>query len=377
MIARRLQKEIEQSLKKYPAVGIVGSRQVGKTTLAKTIKKEFSKKTVYLDLELPSDLNKLYDPELYLGQFRDSLVIIDEVQRMPSLFSILRALIDQKRKSGRFLLLGSASPDFIRHSSESLAGRIIYHELSPLQIHETGADNFRRNWLRGGYPDSYLAKNNSESVSWREAFIKTYLERDIPQLGIRIPSIQLRRFWTMLAHVHGQLWNANSIANSLGLSAPTIRNYLDILCETFVARQLLPYHHNVKKRLIKSPKVYIRDTGLLHTLLNIQTMDDLQSNPALGRSWEGFAIEQIIGLMPQGWSAYFYRTNSGAEIDLLLFNARNRPIAIEVKYSASPKVDRGFWNSLPDIRCNKGFVVYPGNEQYPLGKGITTLPIKD
>jgi len=377
MIKRLLQEIVEKSLIKYPVVGILGSRQVGKTTLAKMIKNRMKRKVIYLDLELPSDLNKLQDPELYLGRFEDTLVIIDEIQRMLSLFPLLRALVDRKRTAGRFLILGSASPELIRHSSESLAGRIIYHELSPFSLAEINSESIQKLWLRGGYPKSYLLRSNDDSFTWREAFIKTYLEMDIPQLGIRIPAQHLRRFWTMIAHSHGQLWNASKIAGSLGVSAPTVRSYLDILEETFIVRQIQPYHPNIKKRLIKSPKVYIRDSGLLHTLLNIRTIEDLHGHPSLGSSWEGFVVEQFLGILPERWRAYFYRTGAGAEIDLILFDSKHKPVAIEVKYSMSPKVDRGFWNAYEDLSCKKGFVVYPGVEPYPLGKNVVTLPVKD
>lgn len=377
MIKRALQERVEKSLAKYSVVGILGSRQVGKTTLAKMLKERIGKKVVYLDMELPSDLNKLQDPELYLGQFTDALVIIDEIQRIPSLFPLLRALVDIKKAAGRFLILGSASPALIRHASESLAGRIIYHELSPFALPEIDGKRIKELWLRGGYPKSYLSENNEDSFTWREAFIKTYLEMDIPQLGIRIPAIQLRRFWTMLAHSHGQLWNASRIAGSLGISAPTVRNYLDILEETFIVRQLQPYHFNIKKRLIKAPRIYIRDSGLLHSLLNIRTSEDLASHPSLGSSWEGFVIEQIIGVLPPGHEAYFYRTNAGAEIDFVLLNNKGKPVAVEIKYSMSPKLERGFWNAYEDLKCGKGYVVYPGTESYPLGKNVFTLPAKD
>lgn len=377
MINRLLQEKAEKSLARYPVVGILGSRQVGKTTLAKMIKNRMKRKVIYLDLELPSDLNKLQDPELYLSRFEDTLVIIDEIQRMLSLFPLLRALVDRKRTAGRFLILGSASPELIRHSSESLAGRIIYHELSPFSLAEINSESIQKLWLRGGYPKSYLLRSNDDSFTWREAFIKTYLEMDIPQLGIRIPAQQLRRFWTMIAHSHGQLWNASKIAGSLGISAPTVRSYLDILEETFIVRQIQPYHSNIKKRLIKSPKVYIRDSGLMHTLLNIRTIEDLHGHPSLGSSWEGFIVEQILGILPERWQTYFYRTGAGAEIDLILFDSKHKPVAIEIKYSISPKVDRGFWNAYEDLSCKKGFVVYPGAESYPLGKNVFTMPVKD
>jgi predicted AAA+ superfamily ATPase len=374
---RTLELTIRESLKKYPVVGILGSRQTGKTTLAKEIQSTFNKKAVYLDLELPSDLNKLVDPELYLSQFTDDLVIIDEIQRIPSLFPIIRALVDHKRTAGRFLILGSASPELIKQASESLAGRIIYHELTPFTLQETGFRKIENLWLRGGYPESYLAKKDEDSYQWREAFIKTYLEMDIPQLGIRVPALQLRRFWTMLAHSHGGLWNASKIGGSLDRSAPTVRHYLDILQETFIVRQLQPYHSNLKKRLIKSPKVYVRDTGLLHTLLRIRELDDLQGHPSIGGSWEGFVIEQIIGAIPLVWQAYFFRTNAGAEIDLLLIDAKNRPVAVEIKYSLSPAVTRGFWNAYNDLGCKRGFVVYPGDETYPIGHNVFVLPLKE
>ncbi|MFH0997292.1 MAG: ATP-binding protein [Pseudomonadota bacterium] len=377
MIPRTQHDTILTSLKKYPVVSLIGSRQVGKTTLAKSVSEALRHDAIYLDLELPSDCNKLQDPELYLRQFSDTLVIIDEIQRMPSLFPVIRALVDQNRVGGRFLILGSASPDLLRHSSESLAGRIIYHELTPFNMFETDSESLERLWLCGGYPDSYLADNEKESFVWRESYIKTYLEMDIPQLGIRIPSVQLRRFWTMLAHSHGQLWNGNKIAGSLGVSTPTVRHYLDILEDTFVVRQLQPYHANVKKRLIKSPKVYIRDSGLLHTLLRIGNLDDLQGHPALGSTWEGFVIEQIISLLPNHREVYFYRTNAGAEIDLVFFDKKNKLVSIEIKYSMSPAVSRGFWNAYEDLTCKKGFIIYPGNEIYPVGKNVFAMPVRE
>jgi uncharacterized protein len=377
MINRLLQERVEKSLKRYPVVGILGSRQVGKTTLAKMIQARIGKRVIYLDLELPSDLNKLQDPELYLSRFEDALVIIDEIQRMSSLFPLLRSLVDRNRTAGRFLILGSASLELIRHSSETLAGRIIYHELSPFSLEETNNDNIQKLWLRGGYPESYISRHNDDSFTWREAFIKTYLEMDIPRLGIRIPSQQLRRFWTMIAHSHGQLWNASKIAGSLGISAPTVKNYLDILVETFIVRQIQPYHANIKKRLIKSPKVYIRDSGLLHTLLNLRTTEDLHGHPSLGSSWEGFIVEQILRILPDRWEAFFYRTGAGAEIDLVLLDSKHKPIAVEIKYSVSPKWEKGFWNAYEDLSCKKGFIIYPGVESYPLGKNVSTLPIKN
>ncbi len=377
MISRGIKNSILTSLNNFPIVGILGSRQVGKTTLAKQVQKQSKGEAVYLDMELPSDLNKFQEPELYLNQYLNALVIIDEIQRIPSLFPILRALVDKNRVPGRFLILGSASPDLIKQASESLAGRIIYHEMSPLYLREVGFDERKVHnlWLRGGYPESYLAGNGDVSSNWRESFIRTYLERDIPQLGIRVPAMQLRKFWMMLAHYHGQVWNASQIANSLGVSAPTVRHYLDILEETFIIRQLQPYAANVKKRLVKSPKVYIRDCGLLHTLLGIKTLDELQGHPALGKSWEGFAIEQIINMLSGDYGKYFYRTNAGAEIDLVIFRSYKNPVAFEIKYSSAPTVSKGFWNAFKDLNCGKGYIVYPGPESYPVGENIFTLPI--
>ena len=379
MILRELQHIIVESLKNFPVVGIIGSRQVGKTTLAKSIKQQHSQNAIYIDLELPSDLNKLQDPELYLSQFNDVLVIIDEIQRMPSLFPLIRALVDQKRTNGRFLILGSASPSLIKQSSESLAGRIQYHELTPFYLKEIGYDkkNMKNLWLKGGYPNSFLSNTDELSFQWRESFIKTYLERDIPQLGIHIPANQLHRFWTMLAHTHGQLWNASKIANSLGVSSPTVKKYLDILEQTFIIKQLLPYHANIKKRLVKSQKIYIRDSGLLHTLLNIKTFDDLNSHPALGNSWEGFVTEQINSLIPDSWQTFFIRTSAVAEIDLLIIDHHNNKIAIEIKYSISPKISKGFWHAYKDLSCHKGYIIYPGKESYPINNNVTVLPLQN
>ena len=377
MIKRILHKNIKNALATYPVVGLLGSRQVGKTTLAIELKKQF--KSTYLDLELHSDLNKLQNAELYLRNLQSDLVIIDEIQRKPDLFSLLRALVDEHKRPGRFLLLGSASPSLIKQASESLAGRISYFELSPFSIRELGDDEqtSMKLWLRGGYPDSYLSKDDHNSFLWRQSFIQTYLERDIPQLGIRIPALQLRRFWTMLAHNHGQLWNASQIANSLGLSAPTIRYYLDILHDSFIIKQLQPYHTNIKKRLVKSPKVYIRDSGLLHALLNLESEESVLSHPIVGSSWEGFVIEQLFSRLPAHTEKYFYRSSAGAEIDLVYVNADGKLIAVEIKFSLSPKPARGFWNAFTDLKCSGGFIIYPGRESYPISENVWTLPLSE
>jgi hypothetical protein len=272
--------------------------------------------------------------------------------------------------------LGSASPDLIRRASESLAGRIIYFELTPFTAAEVGADTPALNtlWLRGGYPPSYLAESHAASLDWRNAFIKTYLEQDLPQLGIRVPAFALQKFWTMVAHNHGQLWNASQLSSSLGVSSPTVKHYLDILTETFIVRQLPPYHANIKKRLVKSPKVYLRDTGLLHALLGIYSWDDLQGHPRAGSSWEGFIIEQLLAMLPEHGTGYFYRTSAGAEMDLVVFPTPQRAVAIEIKYSAVPKPTAGFWHALKDIGAATGYVIYPGEEYYPLAKNAWALP---
>ena len=376
MIPRSLEKKLLDTLSHFPVTALVGSRQVGKTTLAKVVADRCERDVVYLDLELPSDLNKLHSPELYLRNLFDSLVIIDEVQRLPELFPLLRSLVDQHRRAGRFLLLGSASPELIRHSSESLAGRICYHELSPFSLLETGADTVDTLWLRGGYPESYLAGSDEQSMVWRREFIATYLERDLPQLGIRIPAAQLRRFWIMLAHSNGQLWNASQLASSMGLSPTTIRRYLDILEDTFIVRQLQPWFVNTGKRLVKSPKIYLRDTGLLHSLLQLDCVDNLLAHPGVGNSWEGFVVEQLLNMMPNNYQAYFYRTSAGAEVDLVFVDGSN-VIAVEVKLSATPKLSRGFWNGFADLKCRKGFVVYPGDERYPVAENVDALPVSE
>ena len=374
MIRRKIYPDVVQSLGKFPIVGLLGSRQVGKTTLAKLIQKKYPS-SVYVDLELSSDFFKLEEPELYLSKLQDRLVIIDEIQRKPELFPLLRALVDQKRNPGRFLILGSSSPDIIKKSSESLAGRIIYHYLAPFSLLEIGAKNYEKLWLRGGYPESYLAKNNDDSFNWRNSFISIYLERDIPQLGIKIPSSQIRRFWTMLSHLQCQVANYSLIAKSMDLSTPTIRKYLDILEDTFMARALPSYFVNIKKRIMKSSKIYIRDNGLLHNLLGISNTDSLYSSPYLGNSWESFAIEQIINSLPKYWEFYYFRTQAGAEIDLLLLDQNKNPIAIEVKHSLAPKASKGFFNSIGDLNCSKAFLVYPGKDSYEIKKNVSTNSI--
>jgi uncharacterized protein len=379
MIKRKLEGIIKESLGNFPIVGIIGARQVGKTTLAKVLADEYNS-CIYLDLERPSDLAKLQEPELYLEAHRDKLVILDEIQRMPELFPILRAVVDSDRRKGRFLILGSASPDLLRQSSESLAGRIIYHELTPFTFDEVDWEDEPVNchWFRGGFPDSYLANSHEMSYQWREAFISTFLERDIPRLGIRIPSETLRKFWTMIAHFHGHLWNGSKIASSLGVTAPTVKHYLEILQSTFLVRSLPSYHLNIKKRLVKSPKVYLRDSGLLHALLRIRNEEELLGHPAIGASWEGWVVEQIAGLLSGSERLYYYRTAAGSEIDLLVQRSASQPLlAFEIKRTLRPSLSKGFLSALDDLENVQGYLVYPGSESFPLKENVQSLPVRE
>ena len=380
-VSRSLYPRLLESLQSFPVVGLVGPRQVGKTSLAKQLAGELAavgKSPVMLDLERPSDLAKLAEPELFLEPLAERLVIVDEIQLKPDLFGVLRSLVDAKRTPGRFLILGSAAPALIQHSSETLAGRVEFLELAPFNLHEVnGQDHLAAThlWQRGGYPPCYLASSDAASMRWREAFIRSYLERDIAQLGIRTSATTLRRFWLMLAHHHGQLWNASTLAGSLGLSAPSVRHYLDILESTFMVRVLQPYSANLGKRLVKSPKVYLRDSGLLHALLNLPDHQALMGHPVLGASWEGWVIEQILSQAPVGSRPYFFRTASGNEIDLLLELPGGKLRAIEIKHSASPKLGKGFNEVLDALQLEGGWVIAPVTEPYPATARARVLPL--
>ena len=365
-----------ESLQIFPVVGLVGPRQVGKTSLARQLALELGEGAVMLDLERPSDWARLAEPELFLAPLVDRLVILDEVQLRPHLFPVLRALVDAHRVAGRFLVLGQAAPALIQHSSETLAGRIEFLELAPFTLAEVdGVQHTRKLWNRGGFPNSFLATSDAASARWRDAFIRSYLERDIPQLGIRVSAATLRRFWLMLAHHHGQIWNASTIASSLGVSAPTVRHYVDILESTFMVRVLQPYSANLGKRLVKSPKIYFRDSGLLHALLNLPDHHALQGHPILGASWEGFVIEQVLAEAPRGTRANFFRTASGNELDLLLELPGGALRAIEIKHSATPKVGRGFAEALDSLKLEHGYVLAPVEAPYPLSARARVLPI--
>lgn len=375
MIPRTLLPRITSALANFPVVGLIGARQTGKTTLARAIAQQ-NPGSVHLDLERPSDLAKLTDPEAFLRHHAGRLVILDEVQRRPDLFPVLRVLADDVQRNNSFLVLGSASPDLLRQSSESLAGRVVYIELGPLTLSEVGTtgDATDKLWIRGGFPRSFLAPGDDTSFQWREAFIATCLERDLPQLGIRVPTGPMRRFWQMLAHLHGQLWNASDVARSLGVSAPTVNHYLAILEDTFLARRLQPYHTNISKRLTKRPRIYIRDSGLLHALLGVAGREQLFGHPRLGASWEGFVLEQISAALPAGWTIWFYRTAAGAEIDVVLVRAASPPIAVEIKASSTPQLEQGFRLAFADLGCRHGFCVYNGTEEYPLSESVTAIP---
>ncbi len=359
-------------LNNNPAVALLGARQVGKSTLAGMVIEEFPD-AIYLDLERPADLNKLHDPEAFFNQFSNQLICLDEIQRVPEIFLILRGIIDRKRRNGQFLILGSASRDLIRQSSESLAGRLSFIEIMPFTQPEIPFVESSRFWLRGGYPRSVLASEEEASVQWREDYIRTFLERDIPQLGFNIPANTLSRFWRMLAHCHGQVLNSSKLADSMGVSSHTIRKYIDLLTQTFVLRVLPPFATNIKKRLIKSPKIYIRDSGLLHSLLSIDTMEELFGNPVYGASYEGFIIENIVSLLPR-WQASFFRTSNGAEIDLILTKGQ-KTVAIEIKSSTSPRLSKGTWNAIDSIKPDVTLVIAPVEEQYPLAKNVMVKPL--
>lgn len=360
---------IKKNLKAYPVVAILGPRQCGKSTLAKQIGADY-----FFDLENPADVNRLSEPQLVLESLQ-GLIVIDEVQRMPDLFPLLRYLVDNKKQ--KYLILGSASRDLIRQSSESLAGRIHYHELGGFSLAEVGAASVHNLWLRGGYPRSFLAKTNEQSVLWRENYVSTFLERDVPQLGIQIPAITLRRFWTMVSHYHGQVINYSEIAGSFGISDVTVKKYLDILCGTFMLRQLPPWHGNLKKRLVKSPKIYFRDTGLFHSLQTINRFDDLMAHPKLGASWEGFAMHTLMRHL--GFSAerfYFWGTHSGAELDLFWQNG-GKNYGAEFKYSLQPKITKSMLSAQNDLHLHHLSILYPGKESYPIAKNVTVNALSD
>ena len=380
MIDRLVTPSIEHSLAEQAAVAIIGPRQVGKTTLAREIADK-SPGSLYLDLEAREDRDRLAEPALFLRQYENSLVVLDEIHRVPELFSSLRGIIDQGRRTGhgkgRFLILGSASIDLLRQSSESLAGRISYINMGPFNVLELPADEstLLQLWTRGGFPGSYLAPNDTVSLRWRDDFIRTYLERDVPLFGPRVPAGVLERLWTMLAHGQGTLLNASRLASALQITAPTVQRYIDLLSDLLLVRRLQPFHNNAGKRLVKSPKVYIRDSGLVHALLGLKTFNDLAGHPVSGSSWEGFVIDNLLAAAPERTVASFYRTAAGAEIDLLLEIPGHGLWAIEVKRSLSGRPEKGFYIACQDLKPAKQFVVNSGLEPYPIDANITAIGV--
>ena len=365
---------IETALRRSPVVAILGPRQVGKTTLALTLARRRGRPATRFDLEDPEDLRQLADPKLALRDLR-GLIILDEIQRRPDLFPVLRVLADRRPLPARFLVLGSASPELLRQSSESLAGRIHDHELTPFGLDEAGAARAERLWLRGGFPRSYLARGDAQSAAWRRDFIRTYLERDVPQLGPRLAAETLYRFWSMLAHYHGQIWSSSEFARSFGMSDVTVRRYLDLLSSLFLARQLPPWHENLGKRLVKSPKVYIQDTGLLHQLLGLETQASLLRHPKLGASWEGFALAAVEArLGARRGESFFYATHGGAELDLLVVRGRRR-LGFEFKRSVAPELTKSMRIALADLRLERLDVIHAGERSFPLADRVRAVPL--
>lgn len=365
---------LEAALHRAPVVAILGPRQVGKTTLAGELARRHKGPVTRFDLEDPEDLRQLSDAKLALGELR-GLVVLDEIQRRPDLFPVLRVLVDRRPLPARFLVLGSASPELLRQGSESLAGRIHYHELTPFRLDEAGASNAERLWLRGGFPRAFLARTEAESAAWRRDFIRTYLERDVPQLGPRVPAETLQRFWSMLAHYHGQIWASSEFARSFGMSDVTVRRYLDLLSSLFLVRQLPPWHENIGKRLVKSPKVYVADTGLLHQLLGIGSREALLRHPKLGASWEGFAlatVETCLGAARE--ECYFYATHGGAELDLLVVRGTRR-IGFEFKRTVAPEITKSMRIALADLRLERLDVVHAGGRTYPLAERVRAVAL--
>ena len=383
MIPRRANRSTRIALNRQAAVALIGPRQVGKTTLAHAVAEQTE--ALYLDLEARADQARLADPALFLAEYEDRLVVLDEIHRVPELFQELRGLIDRGRRlgkgTGRFLILGSASVDLLRQSGESLAGRIEYVPLNPLDVLEVTAATapMAALWVRGGFPGSLLAASDTDSLAFRRDFIRTYLQRDVSELTLRrIPAETLERLWTMLAHGQGGLLNASRLAASLGVSGPTVTGYIDLLVDLLLVRRLRPFHVNVRKRLVKSPKVYVRDSGLVHALLGIEDHNALAGHPVAGASWEGFVIENLLAAVPPGTAASFYRTQAGAEVDLVLeLPGRGRPWAIEIKLGLTPRPGRGFHNARGDIEPERSFIVYSGDERYPLSAEVEAIGLRE
>jgi predicted AAA+ superfamily ATPase len=376
MLSRKYNHIIEKYLSYFPVVGIIGPRQVGKTTIVKELQKTIQKKSIYLDLELTSDLNKLREPELYFREHTSELIILDEVQRMPSLFPLLRALIDQYNVPGRFIILGSASPELIRNSSESLAGRIIYQHIMPLDVIETQETiDIQTLWLRGGFPKALLAPDNTLCFDWLSGFIKTYIERDLPLLGLRIEPLLMERFWTMISQLNAQIINFSLLSKSLELSAPTLKRYTDFFESAFLIFRLQPYHQNISKRLIKSPKIYFCDSGLLHHFISTNSLENLINSIYCGNSWESFCINQIRSSLPKDIKIYYYRTREGSECDLVFEKAGKVEYSAEIKYSNSPVLSKGNYIAWDDLKSPINYIITPGSDDYPFSDNVRICSI--
>jgi predicted AAA+ superfamily ATPase len=364
--------QLSNALRRSPVTALLGPRQCGKTTLARLLGQ--NRVATYFDLESRPDQTRLQNPELALSSLKGP-VILDEIQSMPELFNVLRVLVDRPKNQTRFLILGSASPELMKKASETLAGRVEFVELTGFTLAEIKPKDEQRLWLRGGFPRSFLASSDTDSTFWREGFIRTFLERDIPQLGISIPATAMRRFWTMLAHYHGQIWNASELGRAMGFSDKTMRGYLDILSGTFRIRQLMPWHENLSKRQVKAPKIYFRDSGILHQLLSLKDFQALNGHPRVGASWEGFALEQTLNII-ETRQIYFWATYSGAELDLFILH-NGRRYGVEFKYSEAPVATKSIHSALETLNLEHVWIVYPGNIQYPVHEKITVLPLKD
>lgn len=380
MILRSIQAKVKLALQQNAAVALIGPRQVGKTTLALEIAKGVD--SIYLDLESSIDRQKIEDPHLFFEAHKHQLVILDEIHRVPGLFPNLRGIIDQGRREGlgkgRFLILGSASYDLLQQSGESLAGRISYLDLNPIQLGEVNEEALTKEklWVRGGFPESFLADSDPMSFQWRKDFIRTFLGRDVSDFGFQLSPTSLERLWTMISHLQGQLLNASHLARTMEVSPQTVTRYIDLLCDVLVLRRLSPFHKNIGKRLVKSPKLYVRDSGLLHTLLGIETLTDLLVHPVLGMSWEGFVIETILNELPWRATPFFYRTGGGAEMDLVIEFANLDLWAIEIKRSPTSKPTKGFYQAIEDLQPTRTFIVNSGEDLYPFSKDITAVGLR-
>jgi predicted AAA+ superfamily ATPase len=378
LIDRFITPKVSELLSFFPVVGIVGPRQAGKTTLVKELSNRLEKPFIYIDLENPRDDAKLFDPVLFFENNIEKCIIIDEIQRRKDLFPILRSMVDQKKVSARFIILGSASPDLIRDSSESLAGRIAYQELSPFNYIEIEkvADN-NKHWLWGGFPDALLAPDKEMNFNWYHNFVQTYIERDLPMLGLSVHPNQMRKIWSMVAGLHGSILNKSLLTKSLEISIPTLNKYLSFLEEAFIIRILQSFSMNIRKRLVKSPKIYIRDTGILHYLLNINDLEELQGHFLLGNSWEGYVIEQILQLLKPGYGSFFYRTREGAECDLVIIKGNKVSACVEIKYTSAPKLTKSLVNSINDTGSENNFIVTPNTDNFLISKNIRVCKLYD